>query len=189
MVKEDNNQLKDYNYAIIAITASVILFMVILFVGTIPLWKDFQKNSETTKTKKTELAALETKLTNLKKLSEKEADIKDKNSKLLAALPTDTDVPRLFVQFENIVTQSGLSVTRVSGDQTTAVTTTKSGSTTVVPVNYQVNTKASDYSSLKNAITNFEKALRLVSISKISISGTNGNYTVLFSVTTYKREA
>jgi Tfp pilus assembly protein PilO len=191
MVKKENNQLKAYNYAIVVITASVILFILVLFVGTIPLWNDLKKNTEIAKTKREELNALETKLENLKNLSAKESEIKDKNAKLLAALPSDNDVPRLFVQFENIITQSGLNVVRVSGD--TAATIAKSTDTTsgtlVVPVNYEVSTKASDYTSFKNAITNFEKALRLVSITEIKLSGTGENYTIIFSVTTYKRGA
>jgi Tfp pilus assembly protein PilO len=190
MVKKEDNQLKVYNYAITVIAASVVMFVVILFVGTVPLWKDLQKNTEAAKIKRSELTALETKLENLKNLSTKEADIKNKNARLLAALPSDNDVPRLFVQFENIITQSGLAVVRVSGDSTAAIKSAGAASTSlIVPVNYEVSTKASDYASFKNAISNFEKALRLVSISEIKLSGTGESYTIVFSVTTYKRGA
>lgn len=189
MVKKEKSQFEEYKYAIIVIGSSILIAIILLFIVAIPLWKDLSKNSGTLKNYKEELTMLEDKLANLKELSNKEAQLKTDNAKVLAALPEDKDISRLFVQFENVANQSGIVVTQVTESKTANSTGTndtgQAGS--ITPVIYKVTAMATDYASLKNALANFEKALRIVSISEFDVALNNSSLGINFTVTTYKR--
>lgn len=170
---------------------SILVFILLLVILGLPLWKDLKKNTKEASETKIQLTLLKEKLENLKKLSEKEAEIKEKNAKVLAALPEDKDISRLFVQFENIATQSGLSVSQVSEGGATAATdgTAPDQTSLIIPVTYQVTATANDYASLKTALSSFEKALRLVSIDDFSATKGDPGINLNFNITTYKRGA
>jgi Tfp pilus assembly protein PilO len=191
MVKKES-QFEEYKYAALMIGGGILVAILLVSLIGIPIWKDMQKNTATAKARQDEYKMLSDKLENLKKLSEKEKELKEKNAKVLAALPEDKDVSRLFVQFENIATQSGLTVKQVSEGGAAGTATQAPASTTtgdIIPVVYQVSATSKDYNSLKTALTNFEKALRIVSIDSFDVTNGESGMNINFNITTYKRGA
>lgn len=178
----------EYKYPILMIGGSIIVAILLVSLIGLPLWNDLKKNTGDIKTTKSELDLLTEKLVNLKGLSSREAELKTKNEKVLAALPEDKDISRLFVQYENIAAQSGITVKKVSeGSESAAPTTGNESSELIIPVTYKIIGNATDYMAFKNSLTNFEKALRLVSIDSFDISNNTKDFNVTFNITTYKR--
>lgn len=192
MVKQ-KSQLEKYKYPALVISGTIIAALLLGFFVTKPMWDNMQKTLSDLDAERNTLSALETKLENLKSLKSKEAELKEKNAKTLAALPEDKDVSRLFVQFENVATQNGLTVKQVSeGSGSGAAPTTQdqtSPNAVIVPVTYQLTGNGTGYDSVKNTLANFEKALRLVSVTSVDITSNPGEFIVNLSITTYKRGA
>lgn len=190
MVKAEN-KTSQYKYAIIVTVGSILLVLILgLTVGR-TTWNSFSNTLEELNVKREVLAKLETKLENLKKLKDKEAELKEKNTKVLAALPEDKDVARLFVQFEGIAAASGLNVKRASEATATsdagAQATTPTQSSVVKPVTYTISSDMPAYDALKNALSKFEQALRILSLTTVDINKSTESGDVTFTVTTYVR--
>lgn len=189
---EHENKTGQYKYAAIVIAGSILLVLILgLTIGR-TMWNSFSSTLEELNTKKEILAKLETKLENLEKLKDKEAELKEKNAKVLAALPEDKDVARLFVQFEGIASASGLNVKRASEFGATsgsapAAAAAQVQSEIVKPVTYTISSDMPSYDSLKNALAKFEQALRILSISSVDINKAAGSGEVTFTATTYVR--
>lgn len=184
MVEKKNTIYQDYKLAIIFGGGGLLILLVLIFAIGLPLLNNMNRTSAELKEKKEELTQLNSKLDNLKTLSEKEADLKTQNEKVLSALPADTDVSRLFVQFENIANQNGLNIASVA-EAGKVSSTTPSGS--LAPVTYTVTGTIRDYGSLKAALAKIETALRVLSVSKVDVSYSGGSLTGTFDVTTYVR--
>lgn len=185
MVKKES-QFEEYKYAALMIGGGIIVSVLIGTLIGVPLWKDMQKNKATAQNKQNEYTLLSNKLETLKKLSEKEKELKEKNAKVLAALPVDKDVSRLFVQLENIANQNGLTIKQVSeGSGSTPATENQTGA--IIATTYQVSASASDYLSLENTLSAFEKALRIILIDSFDVSNSQGGMNISFNITAYKR--
>lgn len=168
MVKTDIN---DYKFPVIVISVAVIVATALaLFLGR-PLWNGMQEKRKELKAKKELLTALEVKLENLKSLASREQELKEKNAKVLAALPTDSDVSRLFVQFEKVGAGNGVTVKKVSESTQNA---TAQG--TIKQLGYEVFGSANSYPNFRSAVQKFQTALRILGIEgfEISQSGTSG---------------
>lgn len=181
MVK--NSSLEEYKFPIILIGGSVLMALVLTLLLGRPLWNGMQEKRKEVKSKREVLAVLEEKLANLKKLESRKEEIKEKNAKVLAALPTDKDVARLFVQFENIATTSGINVKQVSesgdiGEGTESV---------VKKLVYSVTAEGKGYGEFKAALSKFETALRLLSISEIDMNSSETTLSENMKVTTFVR--
>lgn len=194
MVKDKKQTLYDqYKYAVLVGLGSFVVLLILVFAIGKPLWAELQKSSATLKEKRAVLTKLEDKLANLKSLKDQEAELKVKNDKVLAALPTDKNVSRLFVQFENVASASGLTISGVSeagaaGSTNTSAPTVATNTTGAVrEVTYNVTGNSNSYGDLKNALSNLEKALRILSVSKINVTSSGSNMTVNLSVSTYLR--
>lgn len=191
MVEKDQNSVEQYQAALI-IGVGALLTVVVLgvFVGR-PLWNGMIKSQANLKEKNQILAQEDARLANLKNLSDKEQELKDKNQKVLAALPEGKDVSRLFVEFENIAKADGLSITGTNeGDsgQPQAQTASSAPKALIIPVSYTITGDANGYGALKNVLAKFEQALRLVSVQKINIiSGTTGVLNTNIELETYTR--
>lgn len=186
---EKTSRLQEYKYAAVVIGIGVLALLILIFVALVPSWKKLSKTTEDLKSAQAEQEKLIVKLDNLKQLKKKEKELEEKNAKVLAALPEDNDVSRLFVEFEGIAESSGLAVKSVS--ESAATGTTPTGSI-IVPVSYTISATSPDYASLKSALSKFEEALRLISITGVDVSassGEGGGLSVNFSVTAYKRGA
>lgn len=182
MVKDKKQSTLEYQYPLIAIGGALVVSLLLaIFIGR-PVYSGMKKNSQELKEKKAVLAALETKLANLKVLKDQEAELKEKNEKVLAALPADKDVSRLFNQFESLAAASGVTIKKVAE----ASTTTTTGSELIKPVGYQVTADARDYNSFKNLLLKMNDALRLLSVSDLSVTKTE-KMDVILNVSTYVR--
>lgn len=169
---------------------TVVLALVIIFAVIRPMWATTSKTLDDIKVKKETMTKLSEKLENLKSLKTKEADLKEKNAKVLAALPKDNDVARLFVQLEEIAAQSGVTVSQTSEQGAAVGSSTNTVSASLVkPVSYQLSASANSYEALKNTLNKFEQALRILSISSIDVSKNNNQLGLTFGITTYVRSS
>lgn len=182
MVK--TSSIEEYKLPVILVGGSVIISLLLVLLLGRPLWNGMQQKKIEVKSKREVLAVLEEKLENLKKLESRKEELKEKNAKVLAALPTNKDVARLFVQFENAATQSGVTVKQVSesGDAET-----NQQSSVVNKLVYQVTSTTGGYSALKTALSKFETALRLLSISEMDLTSSETQLLGNLKVTTFVR--
>lgn len=187
MVEKDQ-KAESYKYALFIIAGSILVAVILVALIVRPMWNNLVATNKQLKLKRDDLSKLETKLENLKKLKEKEKELIEKNAKVLAALPEDKDVARLFLEFEGIANQSGLSVTRVvEATSQNSQSNTVATSSLVKPISYGINAKSPGYGPLKSALGKFEQALRILSISTVDIRTMEGNLDINFSVNTYTR--
>lgn len=194
MVKT-KSPFEKYKYPILVIGGAAVITFALVFAIAKPMWDSTKKVNAELKEKKETLTSLSDRLSKLQQLKEKEAELKEKNAKVLAALPEDKDVARLFVQFEGIAAGSGIKIISAGeqGAQTGGnPTTTKTQSTSseiIKPINYSISANGTDYSSLKGALSKFEEALRLLSISSIDITKNASTFDIKFEAVTYARSA
>lgn len=184
MVKKSNHY-KEYQYLAIAVGVGILATLLLTFVGLVPSYKGMKKTTADLKAAEAKRDNLVERLNNLKNLKEKEAELKEQNAKVLAALPEDKDISRLFVEFEGIGNASGLSVKQVTEGGTAA--TAADASAAIIPVTYQITASTVDYLSLKNALSKFEQALRILTISSFDASASGNTVNVNFTVNAYKR--
>lgn len=181
MVK--TNSIEEYKLPVVLVGGAVIISLLLVLLLGRPLWKGMQAKRTEVKSKREVLAVLEEKLENLKKLESRKEELKEKNSKVLAALPTDKDVARLFVQFESVAAQSGVSVKQVTESSEAEG---EQGSV-VKKLVYQVTSSSNGYSELKSALSKFETALRLLSISEMDLTSSETQLSGNLKVTTFVR--
>ncbi len=187
MVKKEKSLFDQYKYAVLIGAGSFVVALILIFIIGSPLWKDFKESSRVLKEKRAVLLKLEEKLENLKSLKSQEEELKQKNIKVKAALPTDKDISRLFIQFENIATQNGLSIDSVTEQGAVGAVAESTSEDNVRAVSYNVTGNTNDYNSLKNALVNLEKALRILNISKVDTSSSGDNLSVILTVSSYVR--
>lgn len=177
MVTEKKDSiLKEYKYALIVGSATLVgIILAITLIGR-PLYNSYKESKRVLTEKRAVVDKLELKLTNLKSLKDKEDEIKEKNQKVMAALPTNKDVARLFIEFESVAMQNGLIITSVQENKGSG-TAPAEGASGVGPVavNYSVSGASSSYNSVKTALSSLEKALRILNISEIEINGREAN--------------
>jgi Tfp pilus assembly protein PilO len=184
MVTKDKGFVEQYKYAVLVGAGSLVIALVLIFMVGSPLWKSYKESSRVLTEKKAVLAKLEQKLEKLKNLKSQEADLKTKNEKVVSALPTDKDVSRLFVQFENIASQNKYTIDSVSeGGAASGTNSTEF----VKPVSYTVTGNVTDYASFKGALLSLEKALRILNVSNISLNNLDDGLSGTLTVSTYVR--
>ncbi|MDD3481161.1 MAG: type 4a pilus biogenesis protein PilO [Patescibacteria group bacterium] len=189
MVEKKGNDIKEYKYPLAVIGGATLIAVLVIFLFGKPLFESMQQTSKELTERRDVLAKLEVKLDNLKSLQSREEELKRDNEVVLAALPESKDVSRLFVQFESLARESGLTIDSVSeaGAGNATSTTTVSGG--ISPVSYQVSGNAKNYSALKKTLTNMEDALRLLSISSINANLSSGSLSTDFTINTYVRNS
>lgn len=189
-IKIDKNKQM---YAGLLVAGTLLLTILLSLLVVKPIYQANKKVSEEIKLKKSKLDGLENKLGKLKELKKEEALLLKEKERVLAALPEDKDVPRLFVQFEKMATSTGASVASAAGGQELS----SAGSAAQVPSNispnilkehtYDLKVTTSTYESLKNIVGNAEDALRLVDIHNFSISKKESSFDVSFNLKTFSR--
>ncbi len=186
MVKE-KNQLNEYKYPVIAVSGSLLLGVLLLFFVGRPVYNGIREVNYEIDEKRTVLEKKEEKLENLKKLSEREEEIKRENEIVLAALPEDREVSRLFVQFERIASDSGLSIQSINEKAETQAADTSQSE--IQETSYRVVGTAENYDSLKETLSRMETALRVLSVSDLDVSYNEGDrgLNLTMFVKTYKR--
>lgn len=183
MVEEKEEKL-DLKYISIVVGCSLILGLILTFTLGTFAWKEMTAARAEAKTRATVLSDAETRLANLKTLSSKAETLKTQNQTVLAALPQDKDISTLFVQFEQIGKQTGVDISTVAEANSNVVP----ASGMVQAAGYSLSGKADAYQSIKEALSKFQSALRVLSISSLEISGnTAKNLDVKLEITTYLR--
>lgn len=185
MVEEKTNNINEYKYPLAVIGGAVLIAVIVVFLFGKPLFTSMQETSRELDKKRDVLAKLEVKLENLKNLESREEELEKDNEVVLAALPESKDVSRLFVQFEALARESGLTIGSVS--ESGSGETTTQGTGVISPVSYQVSGTAKNYAALKKTLTNMEDALRLLSISTINANSSSGSLSTDFTINTYVR--
>jgi len=183
---------KHYAYPSMVIGISIIIVLAIIFLAIRPIYRGNIKVVKETKVKRDELNALEDRLSSLKDLKDREADLTEEKNRVLVALPEGKDVPKLFVQLEKIISDTGASVESVEeGDLSTSTTSVASAKgeniKDVTNYKYKVAFTTPTYESFKNVLLNSEKALRLIDISAIDISYKDNSFAIKLSLDTYSR--
>ncbi len=183
MVKE-NLKLGKNKYIIIVLGST--LFGVIILISLIgrPLYSNLKETSEDLKERKIVLEKEQNNLSTLKNLESQKEDLIKKNEKVLAALPTNKDVSRLFVQYEAIAAKSGVKIDGVSEASTSEETV---GNELVYPVSYNVSLTAPNYSSFIESLKRMEDAIRILSISSLNISSSENSINASYVVNTFMR--
>lgn len=183
-IKQDN---KNYKYTLYVVSGAILISILIAFFIGRPLYNGIQSTGQELKIKDETLRRLEEKLTALKKLESIKTELEEKNEKVIAALPDDKGIARLFYQFEAIAAESGVMINSVS-EVTNISSAAKEGENReIIPVNYRVTATTDNYANLKTALDGFEKSLRILSIDSVKVSKTNNEIKINFEINTYKR--
>lgn len=190
----DKKQASKYQYAITVILASIFIAVAGgLFVGK-PLYENLRRNGEEIEEKNLTLKKLEDNLTVLKNLDSRREELIEKNEKTLAAIPTDKDIARLFIQFERVANESSVYIKSVREKKTPSTNRSSKkdkddNKGEIVEVYHEVAAESSSYGNIKKAFKNFEESLRILSITEVSIrkEGTNPLLKITLLVKTYKR--
>lgn len=181
-----------YFYAISLSFGMTIVAIFLLLVMVKPLYVGNKELSKEVKQKKEKLEALENKLGKLKELKKEEEKLVKQKEKVLAALPKDKDVSRLFVEFEKMVTTTGATVVSAKSNDNESSTTAGSQATAqtipgITLHNYEVKGTTSTYESIKNIIANSEGALRLVDINGFTFSKKDNSFDLSFNLKSFSR--
>lgn len=186
MVEKKNN-FDEYKYTVLLVVGSVLVSVILAFIIGKPLYNSLKTTGAELNEKRETLEKLETKLEVLKGLESQKKDLEEKNQVVLAAIPTDKDISRLFYQFEKIAESSGLKIESVSESTESANAQSETNTMTVIPVSYEVTASTDSYNKFKAALKNFETSLRILSIDSITISGEPNSLNINLTINTYKR--
>jgi len=185
MVEEKKEEL-NLKFVTIVTSVSVIIFLIVTFTLGRFLWNDLTKTSAELKARREILKADQNRLANLKKLKAKEEELKEKNKVVLAALPTDSDVAGLFVQYERIASESGASLKSSTESKTTTGSTTSSA--IITTADYALDGQATGYGALKVMLDKTEKALRIISVESLDLSSDSSTVGVKMTTKTFLRK-
>ena len=182
----DKQKIKKYNYAIIL--GSITFFgSVIALVIVSQMIGQARKIKSEVDQKTAVYKQLSDKKDILDSLSSRETELKKNAETLATALPEDKDVGRLFIQLTGLVSESGGSIRGITAGSAEA-SVTDVGSTLnkyslTLPITFN------NYESVKTFFDKTDNALRLMSISSISLSSENGGTTnANITINTYSRK-
>lgn len=179
MASQINIKKSYYPYIILA--CSIIVALLAVFFVMKPVFEDMQKKDKVITNKRSNLNILKDNLEKLKELSSQDKEWKEKADLVLAAMPESSDKGRLFMELEGLASGSGLYIDSIReetsvGAGTTSTQSQDSGGASSVQLSggaselkYTI-TLSGSYDAVKNFLTYSEKALRILSISKIDIT-------------------
>lgn len=185
-----NLEKKHYKYLIAVLAGAIIISIIIAVFIIKPLYNLNSKSAKDIQEKKEVLSILEDKLGTLKGLKSKEEELNAEKKKVLHALPEDKDIPRLFVQLENMISSTGAIVESADESSEGGAVGSSAEIATMQDINnykYSINFSTSTYESIKSVIVNTEEALRLVGVDNIKISSSDGGFSVGITINTYAR--
>jgi Tfp pilus assembly protein PilO len=191
---EKSNKQNRYTLAVVGGAIFISIFLGFL-IGR-PLYQNIARSSQELKEKQLTLKKLENKLVALKQLESKKEELEKKNALVIAAIPDDKDLSRLFYQLEAIATSTGVRIDSVNESAPIKAVVTSSDnasrdttqSTTLVsPISYTVKGKSTSYSDIRRFLDSIEGSLRILSVNNIKINENQGTLTVELKINTYKR--
>lgn len=157
------------------------LFLILVAIAIIS-WQFVWPAYGVIKDSRAELATWETKLNDANASKEKLKTLEDKYNKMgddalkvLAALPTDKDIPELLVEMEALTSKSGLVLNSiVFGQADSGSAKSLSQKNKEEPKDYKTlrvdATMAGDMASLGKFLEGSEKSLRLMDVKKVNFS-------------------
>jgi Tfp pilus assembly protein PilO len=183
MVKKDNSE---YNFAILLGAGALVVGLILIFAIIKPLYdKNSEMRQEKTK-REAELTRLQNREKVLLSLKDRAADIREDSERVSRALPTSSDIGRLFIQLDELAKVSGGNLKSVSESNST--TTGALVSPGVTATEYSLPMEMPSYFALKKFFESSEEALRLLSIDNIRIDANEaGAMSVNISAKAYKR--
>lgn len=184
----EKNLKNKYQYILTIVIASLFVSLAGgLLIGK-PTYEKIQRNSEEIKEKNLTLKKLEEKLTALQSLESRQEELIEKNEKILAAIPEDKDIARLFIQFEKVANSSGVYIRSVK-EKKSSSRSSKPKEGEIVEVIHEVVAETNSYLNFKRALENFEESLRILSITEITARRDGNSPTIRLGLTvkTYKR--
>ncbi|MCX6328225.1 MAG: hypothetical protein NTZ85_01740 [Bacteroidia bacterium] len=200
MVAKDkpNEVLKKGNKQyLFAITISLLIVFVIIaafFLAIKPLYLKSKKISAELKVKQEQLQELKDKKVKLETLKDKEGQLKKDAENVKNALPSDSDVGRLFIQLDDIIKTSNGSTKSISGSSGTTTTAgtpmeTITNSVGITTTSYNTTVDFPSYFEFISFLNKMENALRLVTINNINVSANeSGLISTTLDLVTYTRK-
>jgi len=182
---------KHYTYSVAVITGAIVVSLLIGFFALRRAYTGNVKTAKEVKDKREILSVLEDKLDRLKELKSQEKELLEEKDKVLVALPEEKDVPRLFVEFDKMITDTGAYVESAKEDSATNTSATGTEAKSmpgVVNHNYTLQVTTSTYESIKNIIDNIEEARRLLNLKDITIDQKDDGFTLTLGVNAFSRE-
>jgi Tfp pilus assembly protein PilO len=182
----------DYKTPLFIGIGAVIGIILIFLIGIRPSWSNISSTQKDLSAKKDYLRQLESKRDALVAYKDKKEELKTRSAKLAAALPSDTDVARLFTQFDRVAVSSGFRWNKVSQEESTtavAAQATPAKGSLFTKVVYKKEGEVTSYLSVKECVRRTEEALRLVDFDEIEISMKQNKklLDVTMKVSTFKR--
>ncbi len=183
------------SFKVVVILAVIIILAVSYFFFLDPLYKKVRQNGQASLTNKTQyLKALKQHLVDLQKLQDNFNRLngleKDSLARLNFILPTEKDLPGLFVQLEKIADDSGFVLTNIdiSEQKGESLASKSAGSSTVSDkikkLNISITLIKGNYEDLLSFLDAVEKNLRLMDVVSITFAaGESPAYAV--NLTTY----
>lgn len=157
-------------YSIFSLLAFLVAVFVI-FIFLIPQWNVIS-NQRTDKINKQkyldELIAI---VAHIDELSGIYAAAEENLEKLSLAIPSESELPNLFIQLDNIAVKNGMAIEGIKFDITKNAKDTDEGMG-IVKINLDIK---GSYSDFKKMLADIEKNVRLMDISFIDFSGTGSN--------------
>jgi len=175
-----------------AITAAIVVFSI---VASRALWtqmsyqnkviglrskaeKQLKANVESAKT-------LETAYKTFEDSTESAIGTPDKNSKIvLDALPSKYDFPALATSLEGVITASGNKITAITGTDNEAQAAQDSASPKPIEMPFELTANGGAV-NIENLIVNLERSIRPISISSLSLSGSDTTLQLRIGAITY----
>lgn len=197
MELEKNNLNKKYLYFLSVISLTVLSVLLLFFLAIRPLYNSNKSFSAELKSKKENLTYLEDKKSKLDGLKSREAELNEDAKKVAAALPTEKDAGRIFIQFDQIANSVGAKLTSVSeagsgssAGSTTSTTTTNVGAG-LTKISYSAPITLPGYSNFIDILNRAEGALRIFKIDNINLSAdqSGANMTTNLQVSTFVRSS
>lgn len=164
-----NPKSSKYTYVLVLAGIVAAVSLIIFFVGIMPLVKRDLSLHQELSGKRNELASLNQKKGQLDKLADKLPDLQEKEKVAVAALPQDTDKPQLFREIESLASGHNLSVQGIS-----EIAGAGGSSAGVSEIDFSTSVVGS-YSDFKDFLDAVNNALRLVSVTPLNVSVSNGN--------------
>lgn len=186
---DDNKLFKSYGFAIILGAITFFGAIGVYFLIISPMYKSTQKSKIELTAKEQEYTTLTRKKEKLDGLKDKEEELKKQATLVSNALPKEEDVGRLFIQLDGLVRASNGNLKSVSTPTAPVSTDANLASAGITKTAFSLPLDLPTYFDLKSFITNSTSALRLLSISDITISASDsGAMNVNITANSYTRK-
>lgn len=157
-------------YSIFSLLAFLVAVFVI-FVFLIPQWNVIGNQRTDKINKQKYLDDLKAIVAHIDELSSIYAAAEENLEKLSLAIPSESELPNLFIQLDNIAGRNGMAIEGIKFDIAKSAENSSEG-VGVVKINLDIK---GAYPDFKKMLADIEKNVRLMDISSIDFSGTGSD--------------